>query len=95
MGYIDDPTKAKPAGAIRWGLQRRSVLGDQLGGGDREAARREEAVYGGRRRQEQDPQVRRVYIPTLVDYGKFQAFFKKYGGTVADENSYPRTARRR
>ena len=30
-----------------------------------------------------------VYIPTLVDIDNFKSFFKKYGGTIASENSYP------
>ena len=30
-----------------------------------------------------------MYIPTLVDYPQFVDYFKKYGGTIANENSYP------
>ena len=49
-----------------------------------------------------------VYIKTLVDYPQFVDYFKKYGGTITNENSYdadgstfgdsdacPRSARRR
>ena len=57
------------------------MIGKQLVG--------KKAEYAGDDVSKQTRKFGVVYIPTLVDIDDFKSYFKKYGGTVASENSYP------
>jgi hypothetical protein len=89
MGYSTTATKANLQAPYRWGLSdaqssainSAEVIGKQLVG--------KKAVYGGDDVKNKTRKFGVVYIPTLVDYKSFQSFFKKYGGTITSENSYP------
>lgn len=89
MGYSTTATKANLQAPYRWGLSdaqssainSAEVIGKQLVG--------KKAEYAGGDVKTQTRKFGVVYIPTLVDIDNFKQFFKKYGGTVTSENSYP------
>ena len=88
MGYSTTATKANLQAPYRWGLSdaqssainSAEVIGKQLVG--------KKAEYAGDDLKKQTRKIGVVYIKTLVDYPKFQQFFKKYGGTIASSNPY-------
>src|SRR5262245_53316642 len=88
IGYSTTATKANLQAPYRWGLSdaqssainSAEVIGKQLVG--------KKAQYAGDDVKKQTRKFGVVYIKTLVDYPKFQQFFKQYGGTIASENAY-------
>jgi hypothetical protein len=88
MGYSTTATKANLQAPYRWGLSdaqssainSAEVIGKQLVG--------KKAEYGGDDVSGKTRKFGVVYIKTLVDYPKFEAFFKKFDGTIASENPY-------
>jgi hypothetical protein len=89
MGYSTTSTKATQQAPYRWGLSdaqssalnSAEVIGKQLLG--------KKAEFGGDDVKTKTRKFGVVYIPTLVDYPKFEAYFKKYRGTIASKNAYP------
>ena len=90
MGYSTTATKANLQAPYRWGLSdaqssainSAEVIGKQLVG--------KKAEYARRRRQEHRPASSASSTSrrsSTID--KFKAFFKKFGGTITSENSYP------
>jgi len=88
MGYSTTATKANLQAPYRWGLSdaqssainSAEVIGKQLVG--------KKAEYGGADVKNQTRKFGVVYIKSLVDYPKFEDFFKKYKGTIASANAY-------
>jgi hypothetical protein len=88
MGYSTTATKANLQAPYRWGLSdaqssainSAEVIGKQLLG--------KKAQFGGDDVKNETRKFGAIYIKTLVDYPKFQAYFKKYGGTIASANAY-------
>ncbi|HXY94365.1 MAG TPA: hypothetical protein VEP49_17940 [Acidimicrobiia bacterium] len=88
MGYSTTATKANAQAPYRWGLSdaqssainSAEVIGKQL--------LNKKAEYAGSDVKNQTRKFGVVYIKTLVDYPSFQAYFKKYGGTIASSNPY-------
>jgi len=88
LGYSTTATKANLQAPYRWGLSdaqssainSAEVIGKQLLG--------KKAQYGGDDVKSKTRKFGVVYIKTLVDYPKFEANFKKYGGTIASANAY-------
>jgi hypothetical protein len=89
FGFSTTATKANLQAPYRWGpsdaqssaINSAEVIGKQLIG--------KKAEYAGDDVSKQTRKFGVVYIPTLVDIDNFKSFFKKYGGTLASENSYP------
>ena len=89
FGFSTTATKANLQAPYRWGpsdaqssaINSAEVIGKQLLG--------KKAEYAGDDVKTQTRKFGVVYIPTLVDIDNFKSFFKKYGGTIASENSYP------
>ena len=88
MGFSTTATKANQQAPYRWGpsdsqaaaLNSAEVIGKQLVG--------KKAQYAGDDVKDQTRKFGVVYIKTLVDYPQFVDYFKKYGGTITNENPY-------
>ena len=88
MGFSTTATKANQQAPYRWGpsdsqaaaLNSAEVIGKQLVG--------KKAQYAGDDVKGQTRKFGVVYIKTLVDYPQFVDYFKKYGGTITNENPY-------
>jgi hypothetical protein len=89
FGFSTTATKANLQAPYRWGpsdaqssaINSAEVIGKQLVG--------KKAEYAGDDVKTQTRKFGVVYIPTLVDIDNFKTYFKKYGGTLVSENSFP------
>ena len=88
IGFATTATKANEQAPYRWGqsdaqssaINSAEVIGKQLVG--------KKAQYGGDDVKNQTRKFGVVYIKSLIDYPKFESFFKKQGGTVTSANAY-------
>ena len=89
FGFSATAKKSNLQAPYRWGpsdaqssaINSAEVIGKQLVG--------KKAEFAGDDVSGQTRKFGVVYIPTLVDIDDFKSYFKKYGGTIASENSYP------